>query len=542
MVHDPNNSCHEGDVVSIRSGWRTAKHVRHVVTSIIAPMGPPLSARPPVPTEVERLAAREMKRAAKDLRQAEKGRRVSAERVRERMKLERRAAHEALVERAKREKEERIAKELVGGKEKDEEMVRLEEELGELKKERVAARMTRLAEARVLCRKMYEGMNGRQRVRMRKLDWVGAVLNDESTFAVIMDMIQTGKTKEAIVALGVRPSQYNEAESVANQILSQASNYLAGQSAFWKGAARAIAAREKVAGMNDDAEEKTAVYSLSLNDLEQPGLPESQAAAQKVLDAISLLPGIESIDPQASFQQQASQAQEMLPRFVKQARELRMQVDSTSSDSTILEAAATHYEDVALQLQTKIARMERFKGFLEKYPGARAVRMKFNAIVEQMKLSKDEAAAARKEFATFYEERNGTKMTAETGQSGGDAANVSKGEVVAMQDFIAQQMVDAEATILHEGVTTQEAEKGKLEMDEKELPKSNDLLEAKHSTGPINKQAQKDKGKAMQLEEEALENEGEGKELNNRKANKENATKDGGEKKNGVGIFGWFRS
>ncbi|KAK1474498.1 ribosomal protein S17 [Colletotrichum tamarilloi] len=65
LVHDPNSSLRTGDVVSIVPGWRTSPHKRHVVKSIIAPHGTPISARPPVPTEEERIAAKVQKREAK---------------------------------------------------------------------------------------------------------------------------------------------------------------------------------------------------------------------------------------------------------------------------------------------------------------------------------------------------------------------------------------------------------------------------------------------------------------------------------------------
>lgn len=59
--------------MSISSGWRTSKTKRHVVNRIIAPWGPPIDERPPVPTPEERLAAhaadRAKKLARKQLRQ-----------------------------------------------------------------------------------------------------------------------------------------------------------------------------------------------------------------------------------------------------------------------------------------------------------------------------------------------------------------------------------------------------------------------------------------------------------------------------------------
>ncbi|KUI72256.1 37S ribosomal protein S17, mitochondrial [Cytospora mali] len=65
LVHDPNESLRTGDIVSIVSGWRTSKHKRHVVNRIIAPWGPPLDERAPLPTPEEREAEHAAKRAKK---------------------------------------------------------------------------------------------------------------------------------------------------------------------------------------------------------------------------------------------------------------------------------------------------------------------------------------------------------------------------------------------------------------------------------------------------------------------------------------------
>ncbi|KAF8866273.1 nucleic acid-binding protein, partial [Acephala macrosclerotiorum] len=68
LVHDPASSLRIGDIISISPGWRASKHVHHVVNSILAPFGDPIEARPKVPSEEERLAMREAKRAAKEER------------------------------------------------------------------------------------------------------------------------------------------------------------------------------------------------------------------------------------------------------------------------------------------------------------------------------------------------------------------------------------------------------------------------------------------------------------------------------------------
>jgi hypothetical protein len=65
MVHDPASSLRTGDVISISSGWRVSKNVHHVVRSILAPFGEPIEARPPVPTEEQRMAERVAKSDAK---------------------------------------------------------------------------------------------------------------------------------------------------------------------------------------------------------------------------------------------------------------------------------------------------------------------------------------------------------------------------------------------------------------------------------------------------------------------------------------------
>lgn len=83
LVADPNSSLNEGDVVRIASGWRTSKQIRHVVTSIVAPFGPPVEERPPVLTEEERMKIRIRERLEKDVRSAARGRTTSKLRIKE---------------------------------------------------------------------------------------------------------------------------------------------------------------------------------------------------------------------------------------------------------------------------------------------------------------------------------------------------------------------------------------------------------------------------------------------------------------------------
>ncbi|KAI9797891.1 MAG: hypothetical protein M1833_005091 [Piccolia ochrophora] len=65
LVHDPRASLLAGDVVTLSPGWPVSKQVHHVVTGIVAPFGPPVDARPPIPTEDERRKEHAEKRARK---------------------------------------------------------------------------------------------------------------------------------------------------------------------------------------------------------------------------------------------------------------------------------------------------------------------------------------------------------------------------------------------------------------------------------------------------------------------------------------------
>jgi small subunit ribosomal protein S17 len=68
LVHDPTMSLRMGDIIAMRSGWRTSKHKRHVVTQIIKPSGIPIHERPPLLTSNELTAGWLEKRAQKESR------------------------------------------------------------------------------------------------------------------------------------------------------------------------------------------------------------------------------------------------------------------------------------------------------------------------------------------------------------------------------------------------------------------------------------------------------------------------------------------
>lgn len=67
--------------MSISSGWRTSKTKRHVVNRIIAPWGPPIDERPPVPTAAEREAAHAADRAKKLARKQLRARALALEKA-----------------------------------------------------------------------------------------------------------------------------------------------------------------------------------------------------------------------------------------------------------------------------------------------------------------------------------------------------------------------------------------------------------------------------------------------------------------------------
>ena len=59
-------------MVRITSGWQGSKHIKHRVTEIVAPWGPPINERPKIPSDEELLAIKGVKKAAKLERRAQK--------------------------------------------------------------------------------------------------------------------------------------------------------------------------------------------------------------------------------------------------------------------------------------------------------------------------------------------------------------------------------------------------------------------------------------------------------------------------------------
>ncbi|KAL8768445.1 MAG: hypothetical protein Q9209_005351 [Squamulea sp. 1 TL-2023] len=81
LVSDPNDSLRTGDVVRITARPPASKHIRHVVTEILAPWGPPAEERPPIPSVEDLNAQYTAKREAKLVRKKERIKQGKAEGV-----------------------------------------------------------------------------------------------------------------------------------------------------------------------------------------------------------------------------------------------------------------------------------------------------------------------------------------------------------------------------------------------------------------------------------------------------------------------------
>ena len=59
-------------MVRIAAGWHASKHIKHRVTEIIAPWGPPIKERPAIPSEEELSVALVARKIAKLERRAQR--------------------------------------------------------------------------------------------------------------------------------------------------------------------------------------------------------------------------------------------------------------------------------------------------------------------------------------------------------------------------------------------------------------------------------------------------------------------------------------
>ncbi|KAI4280836.1 MAG: hypothetical protein L6R38_004143 [Xanthoria sp. 2 TBL-2021] len=81
LVSDPNSSLRTGDVVRIAARPPASKHIRHVVTDIVAPWGPPAEERPPIPSLKDLDAQYRAKRDARIARRTQRMEEARAERA-----------------------------------------------------------------------------------------------------------------------------------------------------------------------------------------------------------------------------------------------------------------------------------------------------------------------------------------------------------------------------------------------------------------------------------------------------------------------------
>lgn len=543
LVHDPNNSCREGDVVSIRSGWRTAKQVRHVVTGIVAPMGEPVSVRPRVPSERERLEEAERKRAAKDVRQAARGRKEAKDRIKVREGEERFRMH---VEKMVAQRQARLSLE---------QMVDVGEELGRaidmLRREYDGGQVKRLEEAVEELRVVYEEARGEGQKLLREREWMRVILGEESTVGSIITMMREGKWNESeILAEGVDPADYWKANLVRNSILNNAHSCQKQKEDMWEEVAKLLEAETQLAKQRDAAANKlssektldddaaaalnaqlqgchTAIRKIrALDDIKPRELDISKALSglRDTLDAITLPLTTTSLDLNVPWHTQLQAMRALLPKFTAKSAALQHDIDSSlpqlsETKKALVALAKEHYDAQARHLQSTIEKFEKVEAFVQKYPKVAELPAQFHFVMKKLQVSEPAIDKARDAFARFPKKVR---------RKGDGEETESRTDVQTM----------GEAAVAQEAVAAQKEEVEKLESGRKELPPSADLPEGKHRVGPINERALNNKREAMRLEEKAIENEGQARELEKEREAEEKGQV--GEEKKGS-MFGWFR-
>lgn len=574
LVHDPNNSCREGDVVSIRSGWRTAKRVRHVVTGIVAPMGLPISQRPHVPTEEERLAAHEKWRAEKDARQAARGRKEAMERIRLREKEEKTARflENRLVQRRKREE----GKEK-GGAVVDEARKELEMVLQGLKREKYAANAQKLGEAMDALKAVYMEAKGVQQRKLWMQPWMRAILGDEECHARVIGMMREGKWGEDdVLAEGVDIGEYWKGSQMVTHILGNASNHAKAKlEVMWEGVVDAADGQTELVKMKEAAKQRAVgfknVHNFSLkaaeelaqswepvvslirnrkclslegqvdDDLAQPLLILSDTLDDTTTELTKQL-----TDAAAPFYSPLSGMKTALSRMTKRSQAIQAQMDAApETHRLVLRLAKDLYDTAMQQLQARIQRSERTDAFVERYPLVAENNDYLKRVLANLGWPKAGLKEALKDT-----EAEGVGVTEHatvlgTEQVGTDSDGLKMDEVSGKQKDESAAKAQSGAAIAHEAVDAQRTEAEKLESGAKELPPSSELPGGKRAVDPINERALHNKRQAMKFEEMAIENEGEARELA-KEADEEAKNQVGEEKREEIerksgSLFGWFR-
>ena len=404
--------------MSIRSGWRKAKQVRHVVTAIVAPMGPPLSARPPVPTEEERLDVVEQKRAAKDARQASKGRQVAAVRIAERDKLQREITHIERIKTSKAKRAERLEQGSL------EEKV-VEGEIERLAKEKAVERGKRLADAMVECKAHYTNAAGRQQAQMRRQEWFHAILDETNAHKRVLDMVIQGEGREDdAIAAGIDITEFRKARRIADQILSTAIQSTRPQRELEEQAAKFLEAEAQSGASNG--------LSAALEALAPSPSPTDLAAFLDThKDALSqtTLPSTPPLEPAVPIPALLDSMHDALHALNTRSAQLAAESSgdgASTARKALLRLARTHVEGEVAALGSRVAAFERLQRVVQEHALVRENFAVFWRTLAAIGFSKAERKVIGQLFGFAHKESDGAAESAssaasETVESGGEA-------------------------------------------------------------------------------------------------------------------------
>lgn len=571
LVHDPNNSCLEGDVVQIRSGWRTAKRVRHVVTAIVAPMGPPVSQRPPVPTEEERLTAVEKWRAEKDVRQASRGRKEAIGRIRFRKR------EEKLAREVERHEARRAGKAPVHWTEGEREM---KAAIKQLTKQRDAESVERLNRAVEEIKEIYRSTRGKEQHLMWKQPWMRAILGDEAFHAKIIGMMRDGKwAEEEIVAENIATADYLKANQVATQIMMKAAEYRRRKVAqMWNAVAEATKGHASLKAIHDAAQERLP----KLSPPEDAMLADEQlvvdwAAASQILpfvggdttsqQAITTLAkalvettairNSQRAEAEAPSDAQISTLRSALSDMTEKSTAIQTLMKTSDGGSeSLLRLARALYDGEVRRAQSRIERFERTKALLEQYPAITESFAMLGMALHGLGWTRKQAGRLLNEYARVSPveehqnrvdapgavdgaaaeraENSATSASSEHHQAGQSSLSLEGEKVTSAQTA---------AAVAEEIVGAQRAEAERLETGDKELQPSVEVPKGEQPRGPVNERALHNVRQAEKFVAKAIDNEAEAEELAKQKDN-EAGGQEGEEKKTeeqGGGLFGWFK-
>ena len=351
-------------MVSIRSGWRKAKQVRHVVTSIVSPMGPPLSARPPVPTEEERLDMVEQRRAAKDVRQASRGRQAAQGRMAEREKIQRWNADNERRERFKAKRLERL--ERASPEEKA-----VEEVIGQLAREKTLKAGKRLAIAMEECKAHYAKTPERWQALMRTQEWLRALLDDTNEHRKVLELLVKGKQKDAVMA-DIDITKFRKGRQIADQILGVAWRSVQSRRRMEERAAKMLEAETQgdagsdvsgaLAALNA-SQEPTALKALLYDQAPAPHGPDSDFPD-------ITLPAMPPLDPTMPISAALDSLRAAVQALNAKAADLAAQssaADGSPARKELQRLAQGHFHALASRTEERIEMLERLQRLAQEH-------------------------------------------------------------------------------------------------------------------------------------------------------------------------------